>query len=436
MKRMQWWCVALAVAVVACSESPERGLAPGSLPPMSLRAVIPVSAIRRPQEEKFERLSASVPAFSGYYYERGDLVVALTDTSQATRALSVIAREGTGAAASGHKGLGRSGRTRIELASFSFTQLKAWRDALFGELIESDSVEYLDLDERTNRVTVGINDPHVTAWVAQVAAKHGLPSRALAIDTTVALQSFATLTDRVRPLRGGLQINRRGNTACTVGFVVQHVLDNGFLTASHCTSAFWGQDVSTQFQIALTAADSVGREVHDPPGFACGFRGRKTCRYSDAALIGRVTSDRLQGRVLRLTETIYDQSQFGSTQILASSPHWTVSAMSNGVTVGDQLDKVGITTGWTSGAVTRTCVDTKSRDNGERYRALCLDESRTLSFFGDSGAPAFIFLPTNTLEAHGLIQGGRIFAIRPALTYISPIENIILDLGGLSAVAP
>ncbi len=422
----------LVVVLAACAPDRTPLTAPDAPLPPPLRAVIPVAAVQRPQEQKFVALAAAVPAFGGYYYERGDLVIALTDTTDGARAAALVARAGTGSVSSAHRGKGRTGRTRIVPARYTFLQLKAWRDALFGELMESDSVEFLDLDEQRQQVRVGVGHAVAARWVEALAEKAGVPAGALAIDTVPPAQTFATLRDRVRPVRAGLQIFQRDQFLCTLGYAISFVgnggIANGFLTNSHCTDTFWGLDAAAQFQIAITAVDSIGREVRDPAGFACGYRGRKTCRYSDASILGDVTGNRLQGRVLRLVEVTDGDGEFGSTEIVERQD-LLVTSVSTSSTVGDIHDKVGTATGWTSGEVTHTCVDL--RGTTTKLRLLCQDESHTFAFSGDSGSPVFVFQGT-TIEAHGILWGGRVHALRRSDTFVSPLENVILDMGGMT----
>ena len=437
---MKRFSAAVALTLAACTgDEVDRGN--GVDAPVSLRAVLPQNVVRRPQEEKFAALAAHVPGFAGYHYEHGDLVIALTDTSQGARALALINRDGTGAEGARHRSGQRTGKTRFATAAFSFIELAAWRDALFPVLIESDSVEYIDLDERANVVAVGVKAMDAEGWVRDAAIRAGLPERAVSVEVVPESREYALLTERVRPVRAGLMIAQRNQDLCTLGYVIRFVgtagIETGFLTNSHCSDTFWGQDQAPQFQVgAGIVADSIGREVRDVPGFACGWRGRKTCRYSDAAVLGQATGNRLVGAVARPTIVTEDAlDSFDPHVIDATQPNFTVTGTTFSATVGDVLDKVGMATGWTTGEVNRTCVDLKGRALASKTRVLCQDESFTFSFNGDSGSPVFVFLGT-TVQAHGILWGGRVPLVGRALTFLSPMPNVILDLGGLTPVAP
>jgi hypothetical protein len=78
--------------------------------------------------------------------------------------------------------------------------------------------------------------------------------------------------------------------------------------------------------------------------------------------------------------------------------------------IGDTVHKVGRTTGWTKGVVTRTCFDQASFDqNVGQYMMLCQIEATLTSAGGDSGSPVFIRLPNQPdyLRMAGILWGGR-----------------------------
>ncbi|MBL8960175.1 MAG: hypothetical protein JNJ98_10000, partial [Gemmatimonadetes bacterium] len=367
---------------------------------------------------------------------RGDLVVALTDTTQGARVLAELARTGTGAAASAHRGAGRTGRTRLVTADYSFLQLAAWRDDLFETVLDVPEMEFLDLDERANRIVIGLTDARAISALAAVAAQRRIPDGAVEYQVVAPGFAFQSLADRVRPAVGGLEVFRIvGNLAqsCTLGLVVRRIADNGYLMNSHCTTTFWGLDTDRWFQATANAFDVLGDEIHDPPGFACGFRGRKTCRYSDAAFVREGVVPRRLGHIARPTFVTTVDGAAGSIEIDSLRPTFDVVSTATGISMGDFVDKVGIQTGWSTGEVERTCSDL--RGPTLRHRVLCQDEVKLYADFGDSGSPAFVFLG-GSVQARGVLWGGRRYAVRRQTSFISPMANIILDLGAMSATVP
>ncbi|MBK8250716.1 MAG: hypothetical protein IPK85_25480 [Gemmatimonadetes bacterium] len=383
-------------------------------------------AIERPQEEWFQHIAREVPTFAGFFYDKGDLVVSVTDLRDTVAAFAAVAKYGPTGKGTSHPGLGRTGRTRGQLATWTLLQLATWRDALFGELMELDEVEFLDLDEHGNRVLVGVGRPEATATVLTLARRLAVPMAAVGIDTTSPMRPQAGLSDRQRPIIGGLEINEE-TAACTLGFITRRAGVLGFVTNSHCTSTFWALDGVRFLQGSNPSTDSVGVEVLDPRGWACGFRNRKLCRYSDAAIIGRVVGPEL-GTVAQPEFLDLDGAPY-STTIDPNTPTFEVTSNAGHATWGDVLDKVGRTTGWTRGEVRGTCVD--MRNGMDRVRILCQDLVTYNSDNGDSGAPVFVFQGA-VIRAHGLNWGSRERVLGGTAAGVSPMANMTLDLGAFS----
>src|SRR6185369_13644093 len=122
----------------------------------------------------------------------------------------------------------------------------------------------------------------------------------------------STLTDRDRPLEGGLQI-RWDNYLCTFGFnallSTSHGLVDGFVINSHCTTKQGGVNGTKYYQpLDKLAADLIGTEFADPAykrGVANCPAG-KVCRRSDSAFVQRDPSASAAGLlgVIAKTDTV------------------------------------------------------------------------------------------------------------------------------------
>ncbi|MBL8982411.1 MAG: hypothetical protein JNL26_09505 [Gemmatimonadetes bacterium] len=386
-------------------------------------------AIVRPQEEWFHAIAVEVPSFAGFHFDRGDLVVAVTDLADSLRAFAAVAKYGPSGQGTAHRGLGRTGRVRALRATWSFLELVRWRDSVFPELMELEDVEYLDLDEQGNRVLVGVGNPAATSTVLAVARRRSVPIAAVGVDTTTPMRLQVDLSDRVRPLMGGLEVNEQ-TSGCTLGFITMRAGAPGFVTNSHCTRSFWSLDGVRFLQGQNAATDSAGVEIVDPRGWACGAFNNKLCRYSDAALIGRVVQNSF-ATVAQPEFLDLDGAPF-STTIDPNSPTFQVASNAGHATWGDVLDKVGQTTGWTRGSVRGTCVDT--RNGMDRVRILCQDMVNYASDSGDSGSPVFVFQGA-VIRAHGINWGARQRWLGGFVAAVSPMVNMTLELGAFS-VAP
>jgi len=230
----------------------------------------------------------------------------------------------------------------------------------------------------------------------------------------------ATLRDKVRPLQGGLQIAFvKGALAfvCTLGFNAIRAGVEGFVVNSHCTTKYGGLDGTTDYQPLPATENLIGTETADPVFFKGGIcpNGKK-CRYSDSAFDKRadgVTAD------LGLIEQP-DGVNTGSLTIAGSFR--IVGEASSNAEVGEVLNKVGRTTGWTQGQVTNSCVHTAV--SGTNVVFLCQDFVKAKVAGGDSGSPVFRITNSpllNDVVLYGILWGGS--SDGTSFVY-SPITNI------------
>jgi hypothetical protein len=238
-------------------------------------------------DEAFVEVSRRVPGFAGIYVEDGNEIITLTDVAAAhaaDAALDAVLGATRPTAASGRV----SRRVR-----FDFASLFKWRRALENAL--SIRWIYADVDERRNAVVFGVADPgaqQAELHVRAMARALHVPDDALIVEETSPIAPALTLADRVRPILGGLEIQRHNGTnylgTCALGFNAFSGVTAGFVTASHCTQ--WpGLQSTAIYQGATTAGNYIGQEAIDPPTFSndlCGYcPSGYNCRYSDAAFV-------------------------------------------------------------------------------------------------------------------------------------------------------
>jgi hypothetical protein len=165
----------------------------------------------------------------------------------------------------------------------------------------------------------------------------------------------------------------------------------------------------------------IGHEIADPSF----FRGNncpkgKKCRYSDANF-----SEGASGVNLALGMIAKTTGPNNGSLTLNGSFQITGEASAS---VRDTANKVGRTTGWTQGPVTRTCVDTGQ--SGSNVVMLCQDfveSNAQIVGSGDSGSPVFR-IDNNGVSLLGTLWGGN--SAGTLLVY-SPIANIEEELGHL-----
>jgi hypothetical protein len=163
--------------------------------------------------------------------------------------------------------------------------------------------------------------------------------------------------------------------------------------------------------------------VADPAFFRGGGcpRGRK-CRYSDANFsAGDAAVGFTLGAIARTTGP-----NNGSLEIAGE---FSISG-EGAALVGQTANKVGRTTGWTQGRVTRTCANTGV--SGSNIVLLCQDfveNTGRIVAGGDSGSPVFRINSSGRVTLLGNLWGGNSSG---TLFVYSPIANIERELGPLT----
>ncbi|MCC7194552.1 MAG: hypothetical protein IT356_03240 [Gemmatimonadaceae bacterium] len=271
--------------------------------PQALAVAIPKRL--RPEEQHFADLAAKSPSSAGYFIDSaGQMVVQVVDPADDGLARAAAAPSVSVVQA-------RSPRTHItniaiRRAKYTFWQLAAWRDKVSDELMGRSSVISRDLDERANRVAVGVRRSLFTLMrdsLMRSMSRLGIDTLAVDIrpDDPVTLATGtassakmrrrhgSTLNTDVDTIVGGIKFFRKWHddtthtSWCTIGTVVDYDGVRGFLTASHCTATMF--TVDSQCAYKASGGDArIGIERTDPSGFGCNVI--YTCRGTDVAFYG------------------------------------------------------------------------------------------------------------------------------------------------------
>lgn len=400
---------------------------------LTARAGTPVTAVT-PQPAaahlNYDQVLAAVstPGFGGVWTRPdGTLVVSLTkpSTAAARSARADLARL-----------FGRPAlldrRVVAVPARYSFRQLKAWYDAIEMNVFALGGVETGDVDERAGVLRFGAVDPAaLTSRIVAVAAAARVPSAAVVVDAST--PAVPTSLDSItRPLVGGIRIDN-GPGTCSIGFPAVRGGVEGFVTASHCTLVQGVVDHTLFWQTMTPDANDptgevpVAQETADPSGTVCGAPTR--CRDSDSAFAALLDDTNfVAGTIARppLNSTAWN----GTDTYRVTS---TVNPL-----LGDTVDKVGRTTGLTSGTITATCVnhveatELVSLPGTFLWVEDCQDDSSYHDGPGDSGGPVFEITSGNDVALVGLNWGST-----GSGGTFSPLANIeeSTELGSMSVCA-
>ncbi len=327
-------------------------------------------------DERLAIIAARVPEFGSLYVDEDAKTLFVYVTDQRPGIMAEL-RHGLREAFPGEQ---LPARIRLLDGQFTFGQLHAWHEQARQLFTTMDEVMVLDIDDRTNQMTVGVNTEGLEQELGSQLNRMGVPPEGWRMEIMDSVAPENSVTDRHRPAMGGLQLQVGSATGgtCTYGLTATRNGVAGFITNSHCTSTQGGVE-STQYAqpaFAADASNTIATETVDPGYFTGGVcPANLRCRYSDSAFAQRTAS----------ASRAIVENPIGSLAWDGDSRFYVVNERSP--FVGLALRKVGRTTGHTVGQVESTCVD--FRQTGTNILMLCQADASYSSAGGDSGSPIF-----------------------------------------------
>jgi hypothetical protein len=415
---------ACAVLLAAACSDQDQNSAPTDVPDAALKPTAQ-QPVNNPNA-----LARTVQGFGGFYYDAaGTPTMYLKDPGQrgnAERALlPYLSSHGVAAT-----------RVQVKPGRFSWDELENWQSRVSAEALKLPGAVFVDADEANNRVTIGV-ERGKGAQVRGALARLGLPAGAAVVQETEAVTfavapkpkptakpgSGVSLQGRVRPLEGGIQINFPG-FLCTLGFSANDGSQRSFITNSHCTTNQGGVD-NTPYWQPLQSVDptQIATEVEDPtytttlPGCPAG----RVCRRADASRAAYTAaipaSSVAFGKIAKTARP--------SKGSLSISGQFSITAEGEAV-VGQTVNKVGRTSGWSQGAVTNVCVNTNV--SGSNVTELCQDFVSASVGAGDSGSPVFAITSGDNVTLLGILWGGS----GSSSFVFSPLSAIKTEIGNIT----
>jgi hypothetical protein len=369
-------------------------------------------SLRQEPGDNPNALARGVRGFGGFFFDaQGKPTVYLKNAAERNnveRALAPFFRS-----------QGRTPSTvQVRRGDFDWVQLERWFAQASAEVLGQRGAVFVDADEAANRVRIGV-ERGATGQARSLVARLGIPAEAVIVEETEPIRFAATLRERVRPVVGGLQINFPG-FLCTLGFNAVRSGQSSFITNSHCTNTQGGTEGTPYWQPLETVDPArIGTEVDDPVYFRRrnGCPNGRRCRFSDASRAAYASG--IQSTLGSLAKTTGPNN--GSITITGS-----FNIVGEGsAAVGQTVNKVGRTTGWTQGLVTNTCVHTGV--SGSNIVQLCQTFVSAGVGGGDSGSP--VFRGTEGVTLVGILWGGNSSGTQ--FVY-SPMANIEQELGALT----
>lgn len=415
----------------------------------------PNASGRKTLDDYLASLEDSIPGFGGWYIgEAGELHIFLVDTTTFGRARAFLAQH--------PMNRGRDAtRMRVHRAEYPIGHLKRWRDEIKGAVFAVPGAHTLDLDEGRNRITVEVVDE--AARVELLTRALGWPVRSGALNVIVSPrpQVTATLNDYVRPLVGGTYIESSDGSilfgGCTLGLVVKDTTGVHWpaakryvLTNSHCTKTYFTVDSPAYTYQNSYLSGAIGFEAADPASYTGGSSGCPTgfqCRYSDAALIELYDSTATVGYIARTTYSSLTNGSltidtFPNDKFSLKAAGWPIDPWTHIAGIGNPIEKVGRTTGWTAGTISATCTDIAPSPFPISPPGFffCQYKSTAYAHGGDSGSP--VFYATGNTDANGraaVAWGGLLWGndcsngytnniCNPSPFIFSPLDGVAAEL--------
>lgn len=366
-------------------------------------------------------LDRDVPGFGGFFVDRNGIPTVYlrtgADRQPAERALDGFLRD---------RGM-RPQDLRVVQAKYGYRQLENWYQSATPDALDVPGSVFVDNDESSNRVRIGVADLNAQGRVRAALSRLGIPDAAVIVEAAEPIVQVATLQNVVdRPVRAGVQINFPG-FLCSVGFNATSGGQASFVTASHCTNTQGGVE-STPYWQPLQSVDGtqIATEVADPVyrRGGAGCPKGKMCRYSDASRAAYINPANMALGSIAATSGANN----GSLTIAGS---FTITSDDCGATggclpVGTTVNKVGRTTGWTAGTITNTCVNTGV--SGSRIVQLCQTFVSAGVGGGDSGSDVFQITSGSNVKLVGVLWGGNGAGTQ---FVFSPFGNVTRELGPL-----
>lgn len=133
--------------------------------------------LMRTMDEQLAEISRQVPGFAGLHYDPDRAVVYLSLTDPAYQAEA----EKAVAAMFGPEVL-RSRSVVVQYVEYDFLQLQQWYGQLQGHMGTIKSLSWTDIDEKANRIRVGIGTVEGRDQLQAAIKRAGVPPQAVIID--------------------------------------------------------------------------------------------------------------------------------------------------------------------------------------------------------------------------------------------------------------
>ncbi|HYO69586.1 MAG TPA: hypothetical protein VEU33_26275 [Archangium sp.] len=392
----------MALSLAGC------GTAAGEPEPPAVAQGVRVPQAYKTLDASLLEVSATAPGFGGLYHdEQGRLVIRLMRDFEGPAARRAIA------SVFGPEMIPAAGVVYAP-ARFSFASLKALQERVTPDILSQAGTVMTDVDEKGNRVVVGVESSEVRQRILARLEALGAPPDMVEVVEMSPIMPTSTVQAGWRPITGGLQLETSGKY-CTLGFAAMRGTTLGFVTNSHCTQTQGGVESTLAYQPTIATSNLAGTELVDPlytSGGSC--PAGRVCRRSDSAFF---RADTTVNPLIAATSGAFN---------LSVSSWLAVPSKTLSLAQGQTVFKTGRTTGTTSGTIEWACVTVNSGGTPHTYFCNYIATNSTQNGQGgDSGSPVYFLSGSNATLA-GLMWGA---GSNPWNFSFSPLAAVQDELG-------
>lgn len=310
----------------------------------------------------------------------------------------------------------------------TFRELQQVRDIIVPVLQERDDVVEAYIDVKNNVFKIGIVKGTDKRVYNDLIESFSIESGMVQLYETERVQFTTDLRDKLRPVRGGLEIYRSGAT-CTFGFNIKLNGTDMWVTNSHCTQNFSSTGNTLFYQDTYSGSNTfLGEEYRD-------YQGSYNWRFSDAVIIDHSGGEtRELGGILATEYPGISWGNFGSIDLIPDGNdfiQFKIVSELYPVIPGMNLQKIGKRTGWTIGEVKDDCrIMFDVQDNWDLHCQLVTD---IYVRGGDSGSPVFYAEELDSDDEPaalvGITWGRNTVLHRTYHSYVDAIREDLLQSG-------
>lgn len=391
-----------ALLLASCTDGNDPNDTPVTVSPTAPRSALDRSAPRAVTlDEKYARVDSAVSGFGGFFVdERGTPVVWLRDGTRRATVITALRAE--------FAELPDLARLEVRSSKHDYRELVKWRALIPSvPLVDRARITFVDIDERTNQLALGVRNDVDIGSVKATLSKLGVPPGAVRVFRLPPMTFGTTnlsLGDTINPIVGGVRVHNPETGSCSAGFAVDLDYVPYVATASHCSSSKGiVNSADTLYQPTHVYGGlskeylRIGPEAIDVPPhpaswFPAGLCTHSYCRYADISLFRYINTMRTRNFGTATSQSTGYFGAWGDT-LYASSYNWSPSIFepSNFVSGYTQVLKTGKVTGTTRGVITTTCYEYGVPDDihGGEMGQSCMYDANFGSSGGDSGAPVW-----------------------------------------------